>query len=153
METIGRVWAKADPVRAMEFASTRPGELGSALANHVLKNWAGQNLKEAAGWLAGADAPTRNRFSPAFVEALAKNDASGALAWCESNLAGGSLAQAVGDVAKGAAQSDVNRAYPPTRRRPLWGHPPSSRPAAASRSPTDPAGLASMCPAGRFSEW
>jgi hypothetical protein len=73
----------------------------------VLKNWAGRNLNEAADWLAGSDASTRNRLSPALVESWAKRDAGGALAWCEANLTGSSLAQAVGGVSKGAAESDV----------------------------------------------
>src|SRR6185436_6395350 len=34
-------------------------------------------------------------------------DAHGALSWCEANLTGSSLAQAVGGVLKGAAQKDV----------------------------------------------
>lgn len=110
MEAIGREWAKADPVRAMEFASSKPGELRSALANNVLKTWAGQNLRDAAGWLAVADTSTRHRLGAAFVEAWAMHDANGALAWCEANLSDASLAQAVGGVVKSAAQNDVTGA-------------------------------------------
>lgn len=107
METIGKEWARTDPARAMEFAAAKPGGLGSTLANSILKNWAGRNLNEAADWLADADASTRSRLSPAFVEAWAKHDAGGALAWCEANLTGSSMAQAVGGLSKGAAESDV----------------------------------------------
>lgn len=107
METIGKEWARTDPASALEFASTKTDGMGVALADAVLKNWAGRNLNAAADWLAGTDSSTRNRLSPAFVEAWAKRDAGGALAWCEANLFGSSLAQAVGGVSKGAAESDV----------------------------------------------
>ena len=106
METIGKAWAKADPVEALGFAATKPGELGSALATATLKAWAGRNLNEAADWLAGVDARTRNRLSSGFVEVWAKQDASSALAWCEKNLAGSARAQAVGAVLKGVAEED-----------------------------------------------
>jgi hypothetical protein len=107
METIGKEWAKTDPGRALEFAAAKPGELGSALATAVLKEWTGRNLDDAADWLAGADARTRNRLSPAFVETWAKQDAASALTWCESNLEGSGLAQAVGGVLKSVAARDV----------------------------------------------
>jgi len=107
METIGKEWAKADPAGAMEFASTRPGPLATALANTVLKSWAGRNIEQAADWLAHADAITRHRLSPAFVEAWAKADPNSALAWCESNLAGSSLAHTVGSIVNGVAERDL----------------------------------------------
>ncbi len=107
METIGKEWAKTDPIRALEFAANNPGELGSILATTALKQWAGKNLQGAADWLATADTTTRNRLSPSFVEAWAKQDANNALTWCESNLSGSSLAQAVGGVLRGAAEKDV----------------------------------------------
>ena len=34
---------------------------------------------------------TLNKFSPTFVEAWARQDASSALAWCEGNLTGSTL--------------------------------------------------------------
>lgn len=118
METIGKAWARTDPGGALGFAATKPGELGSALATTVLKEWAGRNLSEAADWLAGADARTRSRLSSAFVEAWAKQDAANALAWCEWNLAGSSLAQAVGGVVKGvAAAADLVAAMYPSPAR------------------------------------
>jgi hypothetical protein len=107
METIGKEWARTDPARALEFAVSKPDEFGSTLAAAALKEWSGRNLNEAADWLARADAHTRNRLSPSFVETWAKQEANGALAWCESNLSGSSLAQAVGGVMKGAAEKDV----------------------------------------------
>jgi hypothetical protein len=81
--------------------------LGSALGSAALKQWAEGNLADAAQWLAAADTQTRNRLSPAFVEAWAQKDAAGALAWCNDNLVGSSLAQAVAGVITGAAQKDV----------------------------------------------
>jgi hypothetical protein len=110
MDVIGKEWAKSDPARALEFAATKPGELGSKLATSVLKQWAERNLNEAAEWLAGVDPLTRNRLSPTFVEGWAKQDAAGALTWCQENLAGSSLVQAIGGVMKGAAAKDVARA-------------------------------------------
>ena len=107
METIGKEWAKTDPRGALEFAVSTRGELGSTLATAVLKDWAGRNLDESAEWLGTADDWTRTRLSPAFVEAWAKQDATSALAWCEENLTGTSLAQAVGGVLKGAAAKDL----------------------------------------------
>jgi hypothetical protein len=107
IETIGKEWARVDPAGAMEFASLKPGPLATALASTVLKSWAGRNIEQAADWLARADATTRHRLSPAFVEAWAKTDPNSALAWCESNLTGSSLAQTVGTVVNGAAQRDL----------------------------------------------
>ncbi|MCI0538928.1 MAG: hypothetical protein L0Z50_27285 [Verrucomicrobiales bacterium] len=107
IETIGKEWARTDPGGALAFAASQRGELGSTLANTVLKDWAGRNLNEAADWLAQVDARTRNRLSSSFVEAWAKQDAGSALAWCESNLTGSNLAQAVGGVLKGAAERDI----------------------------------------------
>ena len=107
METIGKEWAKVDPAGAMEFASSKPGPLATALASTVLKSWAGRNIEQAADWLVRADTTTRHRLSPAFVEAWAKTDPNNALAWCESNLAGSSLAHTVGGIVNGVAERDL----------------------------------------------
>lgn len=107
METIGKEWAKVDPAGAMEIASAKTGSLATALASTVLKSWAGRNIEQAADWLAQADAITRHRLSPAFVEAWAKTDPNSALAWCESNLVGSSLAHTVGNIVNGVAERDV----------------------------------------------
>jgi len=107
MEAIGKEWAKTDPAGALGFAISKPGEFGSILATAALKEWSSRNLNEAAHWLAVADGPTRNRLSSSFVEAWAKQDANSALTWCESNLSGSSLAEAVGGVMRGAAEKDV----------------------------------------------
>jgi hypothetical protein len=107
MEAIGKAWAATDPASALEFAAARPGGLASKLAGAALKERAGANLTDAASWLADADTRTRDSLSPAFVETWAKHDASGALDWCESNLGGISLIQAVGAVLKGAADTDI----------------------------------------------
>src|SRR5207244_7966367 len=63
--------------------------------------------RQADDWLADADEPTRNRFSPGFVEAWAKKDGAGALAWCQENLSGSSLAPAVAAVVQGAGVKNV----------------------------------------------
>ena len=110
METIGKEWAKTDPAGALEFAAGARGEMGGTLATATLKAWAERNLNEAGDWLVGADDRTRNRLSPAFVEVWAKQDAAGALAWCEANLTGSTLAQAAGGVLRGAAAKDVGAA-------------------------------------------
>lgn len=110
IETIGRVWATNDPSGAMEFAASKPGPLATALAITVLKSWAGRNIDQAADWLARSDDVTRHRLSPAFVEAWAKIDPTNALAWCELNLTGSSLAQTMGNIVNGVAQKDVVRA-------------------------------------------
>ena len=107
METIGKEWAKTDPARALEFASAHPGPLSSMLAGATLKSWAARSLNDASDWLAAADSATRNRLSPAFVEAWAKQDAPAALAWCDANLSGNSQVQAIGGVLNGAAASDI----------------------------------------------
>src|SRR5947207_14801210 len=91
----------------MYFASAKPSSLDTALANIVLKSWSAQNIQQASDWLAESDAITRHRLSPAFVEAWAKVDPTNALAWCESNLTGSSLAQTVGNIVNGAAERDV----------------------------------------------
>jgi hypothetical protein len=109
-DTIGQEWAKSDPAGAMAFATANPGGLGTVLGAAALKQWAEGNLTDAAQWLADADAQTRNRLSPAFVEAWAQKDAGSALSWCDENLSGSSLVQAVGGVLKGAADKDVARA-------------------------------------------
>ncbi len=107
IEAIAKKWGKADPAAAMEFACARPGPLATALASTVLKNWSGQHIEEAANWLARSDAVTRHRLSPAFVEAWAKIDSTNALAWCESNLTGNSLAYVMGNIVNAVAQRDV----------------------------------------------
>lgn len=107
MESIGKEWAKIDPAGAVSFATSQRGELAFLLANSALKEWAQNNLGEAASWLASTDDITRNRYSPAMVEAWAKHDAASALAWCEENLTGSSLAQSVAGLVKGAAEKDV----------------------------------------------
>jgi len=109
-ETIGQEWAKTDPAGALAFAAANPGVLGSTLRATALKQWAESNLADAAQWLAGTDERTRNRLSPAFVEAWAQKDAGSALTWCDENLTGSSLAQAVGGVSKGAAEKDISGA-------------------------------------------
>ena len=96
MKTIGKEWAKIDPAAALDFANSKSGELGSALAKSALNEWASRDLDGAADWLASADTRTRGRLASAFVEAWAKDDAAGALEWCALNLSGSSLAQAVG---------------------------------------------------------
>ena len=110
MKTIGKEWAKTDPAAALEYANSKSGELGSALAKAALNEWASRDLKGAADWLAATDVRTRSRLGSAFVEAWAKQDAAGALEWCAYNLSGTSLAQAVGGVLKGVAQTDVTAA-------------------------------------------
>jgi hypothetical protein len=110
METIGKEWAKIDPAHALEFAESRPGKLGMDLAHAALKEWANNNRTDAAAWLAAADAPTRDGLSASFVEPWGKRDPAGALAWCEENLSGSSLAQAVAGVVKGAAEKDISSA-------------------------------------------
>lgn len=107
METIGKEWAKIDPGAALEFARGRPGEPGLVLANAALKEWAARDLAEAGQWLVSTDDRTRNRLSPGLVEVWAKQDAAGALAWCEANLTGSTLAQSVAGVLKGAAAKDI----------------------------------------------
>jgi hypothetical protein len=106
MTTIGEEWAKVDPAGALAFITNKPGELSQDLAVSAMKTWAGQNLREAGNWLVQADAGTLNRLSPAFVEVWAKQDPTGALDWCESNLTGSSLMRAVSGVVTGAASKD-----------------------------------------------
>ena len=110
MDAVGREWAKTDPAAALSFAGSQPGELGSRLASTVLKQWAGQNLKDAADWLAGASVHTRNQLSPVFVETWARQDAAAALSWSEENLQGLQLNQAIAGVIKGVSQKDVTAA-------------------------------------------
>ena len=107
MKAIGKEWVKTDPAAALEFANSKPGELGSVLANSALKEWAATDLKAAADWLADTDPRTRGRLASSFVESWAKQDAAGALEWCALNLNGSSLAQAVGGVLTGLAQKDL----------------------------------------------
>src|SRR6266568_4751462 len=107
MKAIGDEWAKTDPAAALQFAAASHGELGSLLGTAALKTWAERNLNEAADWLTKADERTRNRLSPGFVEAWAKQDAAGALAWCEENLSGSSLARAVPSVVQGAGVKNI----------------------------------------------
>jgi hypothetical protein len=110
METIGKAWAQTDPVGALRFAETHQGSLGLELANATLKLWVERDLGDARAWLAQADATTRNRLSPSFVESWAKQDPGGALSWCEEMLTGSSMAQGVGSALKGAAAKDVSGA-------------------------------------------
>lgn len=110
LETIGTEWAKTDPAGALDFASTKRGEFGHVLASSILKGWTDRNLEEAAGWLAKADTSSRNRLSPAFVEAWGKYDAASALKWCEANLTGVTFASAAAGLVKGAADGDLHGA-------------------------------------------
>ena len=108
LETIGKEWARTDPARALEFATGKPAY--NKLAAAALKEWAGKDLIAAANWLVSADARTRQRLSPPFVESWAQRDAVAALEWTEANLSGSTLAQAVGGVMRGAAQKDLPKA-------------------------------------------
>lgn len=110
MDTIGKEWAKTEPAAALAFASAHPGQLGSVLGASALKQWATTDFSQAADWLANTDERTLNRLSPAFVETWAKTDAGAALAWCDENLLGSSLAQAVRSVVTGAAEKDLTAA-------------------------------------------
>jgi hypothetical protein len=110
MDSVGRAWAKIDPAAALAFAGSQSGALITQLASTVLKQWAEQNLPDAADWLAATDEHTRAQLSPAFVETWAKQDAAAALYWCEGNLQGPQLTRAVGGVIKGAAEKDVSGA-------------------------------------------
>jgi hypothetical protein len=110
MGEIGKVWSKSDPVAAMNYALGTHGQLGTTLGISVLQNWAARDLNSASEWLASADPSARNKYSPAFVEAWAKQEAPDALAWCEANLSGSSLANSVGAVFKGAAAKDITSA-------------------------------------------
>ncbi|HZR15981.1 MAG TPA: hypothetical protein VFE51_01525 [Verrucomicrobiae bacterium] len=107
MDSVGEAWAKTDPAAALVFAVSQNNDLGSRLASTVLKQWAGRNLKDAADWLAGTDDQTRNQLSPAFVQTWAQQDSAAALSWCEENLQGPQLTQAVNGVMKGATSKDV----------------------------------------------
>ncbi len=98
------------PRRGAGLCRRQSRGLGSALATAALKEWAGRSLTDAGAWLAGANPETRNRLSAPLVQAWAQQDASSALAWCQANLTGTPLAQAVGGVIKGAAETDVNAA-------------------------------------------
>jgi hypothetical protein len=110
MEAVGQEWARIDPAGAMSFAVGQPGELASTLTAVVLKEWAARDLTAVASWLTDADPRTRHRLSRTFVEVWGGKDGSGALAWCQENLAGSSLARAVGGVVAGAAEKDPARA-------------------------------------------
>jgi hypothetical protein len=110
IDTVGKEWAKIDPVAALEYAKGRPGELSSVLAASAIKEWASKNVGDVADWLAATDDRTRNRLSPAFVEAWAKQDTDGAMSWCAENLTGTSLARAVAGLMRGAAEKDVTGA-------------------------------------------
>jgi hypothetical protein len=110
VETIGKVWAKSDPREAMNFAASRPGTFADLLARSTFKTWAEKDLTEAAAWLASADTSSRNRMSVVFVEGWAKADPHAALGWCAENLAGSVYAEAVGAVAKSAAERNVEDA-------------------------------------------
>jgi hypothetical protein len=110
IETVGKEWAKVAPAAALDFATSRSGELSSMLAGSVVKEWASKNVGETADWLATTDERTRNRLSPAFVEAWAKQDTAGAMTWCAENLSGTSLARAVAGLMTGAAEKDVTGA-------------------------------------------
>jgi len=110
METIGKEWARIDPVQAMEFSKSTSGAGVNPLAKAALQEWAGRNLNEAANWLTGTDAQTRNRFSAALVEAWAREDTAAAMAWSESNLSGSSLVDAISGVISGTADKDVTAA-------------------------------------------
>lgn len=110
MDTIGKEWAKTDPAAALAFASAHPGPLGSILGASALKQWATADFSQAADWLGNTDSRTLNRLSPAFVEAWAKTDAGAALAWCDENLTGSSLAQSVRSVIAGSADKDLSAA-------------------------------------------
>lgn len=107
MKAIGEEWAKTDPAAALRFAAGTPGQLGSLMGTAALKTWAEQDLKEAANWLAAENEASRNRLSPGFVEAWAKKDAAGALAWSEENLSGSSLSRAVTAIVEGAGVKQV----------------------------------------------
>jgi hypothetical protein len=110
MEIMGQEWSKIDPAAALTFATAKPGELSALLATSALKTWAERNLSEAADWLVNADDRTRAHLSPAFVQVWAKQDAASALTWCEENLTGSGLAQAVGGVVAGASEKNVSAA-------------------------------------------
>ena len=107
METIGKEWSITDPAAALAFATSKPGTLGSMLATSIMKEWAERNLSEAADWLTKVDEGTRRRLNPTFVATWAKQDAGGALQWCQENLTGSSLAQSVAGVVSSAAEKDV----------------------------------------------
>lgn len=110
METIGKEWARTDPKGAVEFGISTRSEFASKLATTALKVWSETQLGEAANWLAEADARTRSRLSPAFVEGWARKSPVEAIDWSEANLSGSALSQAVGAVVKGAAETDVAHA-------------------------------------------
>lgn len=107
VKVIGEEWAKSDPVAALHFATGSGGQLGALLGTAALKTWAAQDLKKAADWMAAAGDPVRNRLSPGFVEAWAKKDTAGALAWSQENLSGSSLSQAVTAAVQGASVKQV----------------------------------------------
>jgi hypothetical protein len=110
MEIVGIEWAKVDPGGALEFAADNLGNLGTVLGRTVMKEWAGRDFDAAADWLVETSPGARARFSSSFIEAWAKVDAAGALAWSEQNLTGTDLAAAVTGVVKGAAEVDIHRA-------------------------------------------
>jgi hypothetical protein len=73
----------------------------------ALQQWAERDFDGAAAWLGTTDERSRNRFSPAFVEAWAQKDPGSALTWCQENLTDSSLVQAVGGALRGAATKDI----------------------------------------------
>jgi hypothetical protein len=110
LQTIGKEWAKTDPVAALKFCAGQSDGAALTLATAALKEWAARDFNAAADWLGKADARSRDQLSPSFVETWAKQDAAAALAWSEANLTGNSLAPAVGSVLTGAAEQNVDAA-------------------------------------------
>jgi hypothetical protein len=110
IEEIGKVWGKNNPAAALDFAANKTDVLTQTLGEAALKRWSERDLNEAANWLASADAFTRNRLSHAFVEAWGKQDPASALSWCEENLSGLTLNNAVAGVVKGTAAKDLTSA-------------------------------------------
>ncbi len=107
LAVIGREWAKTAPAEALSFALQQRTDLGQPMADAILQSWTSQDLNAAGAWLAAASPDVQSKFVPSFVRAWAKQDPSGALTWCQSNLQGSTLAQAVGGLFKGAAEKDV----------------------------------------------
>lgn len=111
MKAVAKAWAEDDPAAALSFALEGQTKLNRTLRDEVLSNWAGTDRAAAADWLATQeDERVRSQLSPYIVEAWAKENPQAALKWCEDNLEGHRLSNAVAKLAEGAASVDAKAA-------------------------------------------
>ncbi|YCM47083.1 hypothetical protein V2O64_24885 (plasmid) [Verrucomicrobiaceae bacterium 227] len=107
LDAAARIWAKSDPLAAMELASSTEGKLGRTFREGAFAQWLEKDLESAANWLADQESlQLQDELRPAVIKQWAKKDPEGAMEWTIANLEGTRQALAMEELIATVAAKD-----------------------------------------------